>query len=172
MNEVERIWLTKIWNHFLRSKWKNITKKEKAIWICLDNKTLSPLKEQDKCSKYFKNVNTKPAFWKSYLESIAWDQKEWGQFFHSGLNVSNHFSFSAIALFYFSFYPFFSLWKSVVWFCFFITKRWSKTMPLWCHFACSCFLVGREENINARWVPYLWLNKRGGEEGKNASALG
>ena len=31
----------------------------------------------------------------------------------------------------------------VVWFCFFITKRCTKTMPLWRHFACSCILVGK-----------------------------
>ena len=48
----------------------------------------------------------------------------------------------------------------VVWFSFFITKRCSKTMLLCHHFACSCFLVGREEvnNIATR-VPYLWLKK-------------
>ena len=60
----------------------------------------------------------------------------------------------------------------VGWFCFFIPKRSSKTMLLWRHFACSCFLEGREVNTIATKVPYLWLKKRGCEKGKNALALG
>ena len=32
-------------------------------------------------------------------------------------------------------------------------------MLLWRHFACSCFLVGREVNTIVTRVPYLWLKK-------------
>ena len=38
----------------------------------------------------------------------------------------------------------------VVWFCFFITKSCSKTMPSWHHFACTCFSVGREVKVTSR----------------------
>ena len=61
--------------------------------------------------------------------------------------------------------------QTPVWFCFFITQHCSKTMPSWCHFACRYILVGREVNTIVMRVPYLWLKKRGGETGKNASAL-
>ena len=40
-------------------------------------------------------------------------------------------------------------WVLVVWFCFFITKPYSKTVPSWRHFACRCILVRREVNLRA-----------------------
>ena len=49
--------------------------------------------------------------------------------------------------------------RSVVWFCFFITKSCSKTLPSLHHFACSCFLVGQwyillstlKKQLHAMW---------------------
>ena len=46
---------------------------------------------------------------------------------------------------------------------FFITKYCSKTMPSWCHFACSCFLVGREVNTIALRVWPVTKKERGWE---------
>ena len=47
----------------------------------------------------------------------------------------------------------------VIWFWFFITKPFSKTMPSWHYFACSCILVGREVNTIATRVS-LPVNKK------------
>ena len=42
----------------------------------------------------------------------------------------------------------------VVWFCFFITKRCRKTMPLWRHYEGSWFLEGRK--VNAFLTPFFF----------------
>ena len=44
--------------------------------------------------------------------------------------------------------------------------------PLWHHDACSSLLGMRERFTYWTRVPYLWLKKKGGERGKEASALG
>ena len=61
---------------------------------------------------------------------------------------------------------------TVVWFCFFITYRCSKTTLLWRQFAYSYILRKREVNTIAMRVCYLFPKKRGGEKGETTSALG
>ena len=60
---------------------------------------------------------------------------------------------------------------TVVWFCFLITYRWSKTTLLWRYFACSCILVRRKVNTIVTRVCYLCPKKNGVEKGETTSAF-